>query len=78
MNVKEAFYHHLTTQRHYLNFVRFGVPEYDPTVGKINISILDVADGGGTAARVQKEVDNDPVAVFAEIAVCFWLFQKEA
>ena len=69
---------HLRAERDYLNFVCFGMSEYNPTVGKINISILDVADGGGTAARVQKKVDNDPVAVFTEITVCFWFFQKEA
>ena len=68
---------HLRAEGDYLNFVRFGMSEYNATVGKINISVLDVADGGGTAARVQKKVDNHPVAVFAEITVCFWLFQKE-
>ena len=68
--------HHLTTQRHYLNFVGFRMPKYNSAIGKINISILDITNGSGTAATIQKEINDHPISVFTKITICFWLLQK--
>ena len=66
----------MTTQRHYLNFVGFRMPKYNSAIGKINISILDITNGSGTAATIQKEINDHLVSVFTKITICFWLLQK--
>jgi hypothetical protein len=52
------------------------VPEYDLPVLKINVSVLNIADGGSAAAGVHQVIDNHPISVFAEVAIPFGLFKK--
>lgn len=54
----------------------FSVSEDDLSCSQIDISVLNVADSGSTAATVEKEVDDRPVAVFAEVTVCFWFSEQ--
>ena len=56
--------------------MRLGVPEYNLTVRKKNIFNQNVPDSCGAATTVQQEIDNDPVAIFAEITACCRLFQQ--
>lgn len=56
--------------------MRLGVPEYNLTVRKKNIFNQNVPDSCGTATTVQQEIDNDPVAIFAEITACRRVFQQ--
>ena len=66
---------HLRTEGDYLNFVRFGMPEYDPTIGKINIPVLDIANRSRAAPAVHQKIDDDPITILTEGAILFWPFQ---
>ena len=60
---------HSRAERDDLYLAVLGVAEYHLTVGQHHITILDIADGGGAAATVQQEVDDDPIPIFAELTI---------
>jgi hypothetical protein len=65
--------HHITTQGNDLNLFAFGVAEHDLPCLQINVPVLDVADGSRSTPAIQQEIDDNPTAILAEIAMLFWL-----
>ena len=63
-------------QRNDLNLVCFGVPENNLAVRQEHIPDQNVSDSRSATSAVQQEVNNYPVAVFAEIAIRRRLFQQ--
>ena len=63
-------------QRNDLNLVCFGVPENNLAVRQEHIPNQNVPDSRSATSAVQQEVNNHPVAVFAEIAIRRRLFQQ--
>ncbi len=59
---------HLLTQRKRLNLAVLVVAEDHLLTIQKDIAVLDVADRRGTATRVQKKVDDDPVSIDGEAA----------
>lgn len=69
---------HRRAQRYHLHFAVLRVPERDLAVGEVNIFNLDVSHRRRSATAIDQKVHDCPVAVFAEIAIRFRLFQKES
>ena len=63
-------------QRNNLNLVCFGVPENNLAVRQEHIPDQNASDSRSATSAVQQEVNNYPVAVFAEIAIRRRLFQQ--
>ena len=61
--------HHLTAKGNDLNFLVLVVAGNDLMLFQIHIAVFDVADGSGTAARVQQEIDDNPIAIDRETAI---------
>ena len=55
--------YHLTAKGNDLNFLVLVVAGDDLMLFQIYITVFDVANGSGTAARVQQKVDNNPSAI---------------
>ena len=51
--------------------------ENDLLAFKIHIAVLDISNCTRSTTAIHKEVDNDPVTVFAEITVARWLLEQE-
>lgn len=67
---------HDAAQRNSLNSSVLRMSEHDLSGLEIHISDLNIADGCCSAAAVQKEVYDCPVAEFHKITICFWLLQQ--
>ena len=52
-----------------LDFAVLRVPENDLFARQIYILILDVSHCGSPTTAVQKEIDNDPIPIFTEVAI---------
>ena len=50
--------------------------ENDLLAFKIHIAVLDISNCTRSTTAIHKEIDNDPVAIFAEITACRRLFQQ--
>ena len=44
---------------------------------KIHIAVLDIPNCTRSTTAIHKEIDNDPVAIFAEITVARWLLEQK-
>ena len=51
--------------------------ENDLLAFKIHIAVLDIPNCTRSTTAIHKEIDNDPVAIFAEITVARWLLEQE-
>ena len=51
--------------------------ENDLLAFKIHIAVLDIPNCTRSATAIHKEIDNDPVAVLAEITTAGWLLEQE-
>lgn len=51
--------------------------ENDLLAFKIHIAVLDIPNCTRSTTAIHKEIDNDPVAVFAEITVARWLLEQK-
>ena len=51
--------------------------ENDLLAFKIHIAVLDISNCTRSTTAIHKEVDNDPVTVFAEITVARWLLEQK-
>ena len=69
--------HHGRAKRNDLNLAVLRVSENDLFSGKVYILDLDVSHRGSPTTAVEKKVDDDPVAVLAEVTVGFWLLQQD-
>ena len=49
--------------------------ENDLLAFKIHIAVLDIPNCTRSTTTIHKEIDNDPVAVFAEITAAGWLLE---
>ena len=67
---------HLRAERADLNPPIFCVAIHHLPTIQVHIPVLDVPKGRRTAAGVQKIIDNDPVAIFAELTVFPWASHK--
>lgn len=47
--------------------------ENDLLAFKIHIAVLDIPNCTRSTTAIHKKIDNDPVAVFAEITAAGWL-----
>ena len=45
--------------------------------GQVNVLDLNVSHRGSPTTAVEKKVDDDPVAILAEVTVGFWLLQQD-
>ena len=65
--------HHRSTEGNDLNLAILCVPENNLLSAQVYILILNVANSGSPTTAVEQKIDNDPVAILAEVAVCFRL-----
>lgn len=68
---------HRRAERDDLNLAILRVPEDDLFSGKVYILDLDVSHCGSPTTAVEQKVDDDPIPILAEVAVGFWLLQKD-
>ena len=68
--------HHLTAKGNDLNSLVLVVAGDDLMLFQIYVAVFDVADGSGTAARVQQKIDNNPSAIDRETTVRGGRLQK--
>ena len=68
--------HHRRAEGNDLNLAVFRVPENNLSTAQVYILILNIANSGSTTTAVEQKIDNDPVAILAEVAVCFRLPQE--
>lgn len=59
---------HLLTQGNGLNLAVFAVAKDDLLAVQVDIAVLNVADRGGAASRVDEKVDDDPIPIDGEAA----------
>ena len=68
--------HHRSAERNDLNLAILCVSEDNLLSAQVYILILNVANSGSPTTAVEQKIDNDPVAILAEVAVCFRLPQE--
>lgn len=68
---------HGRTERNDLNLAVLCVPENDLFSGEVYILDLNVSHRGSSTAAVEKEVYDDPIPIFTEVAVGFRLLQED-
>ena len=68
--------HHRRAEGNDLNLAILRVPENNLSSAQIHILILNVANCGSSTTAVEQKIDDDPITIFAEVAVCFRLPQK--
>ena len=68
---------HGRTERNNLNLAILRVPENDLFSGKVYILDLNVSHRGSPTTAVEKEIDDDPISILAEVAIGFRLLQKD-
>ena len=68
--------HHRSAKRNDLNFAILCVSEDNLLSAQVYILILNVANCGSPTTAVEQKIDDDPVAILAEVAVCFRLPQE--
>ena len=68
--------HHRSAKGNDLNLSVFRVPENNLLSAQVYILILNVPNSGSPTTAVQQKNDDDPVAILAEVAVCFRLPQE--
>ena len=59
-----------------LNFAVLRVPENNLLAAQVHILILNVANCGSPTTAVEKEVDDDPIPILAELTIGFRLLQE--
>jgi hypothetical protein len=68
--------HHRSAKGNDLNFAILCVSEDNLLSAQVYILILNVANCGSPTTAVEQKIDDDPVAILAEVAVCFRLPQE--
>ena len=68
--------HHRSAKGNDLNFTILCVSEDNLLSTQVYILILNVPNSGSPTTAVQQKIDDDPVAILAEVAACLRLSQK--
>ena len=67
---------HCRTEGDNLNFAILRVPKNDLLSAQVYILILNVAYCSSPTATIQQEIDDNPIAILAELTIGFRLLQK--
>ena len=68
--------HHQGAEGNSLDFAVFVMTQQDLSGVQVHIPVLNITDSRRTAATVHKEIDDDPISIFAERTILFGAFQQ--